>query len=372
MQVNKIDIKPAWLFTDAAGKRLGPELFEILRAIRETGSVQRAAKATGFSYRHLWNLTAKWSRFFSGPLVQFRRGQGAKLTALGEKLLWAEARIEASLSSHLSNLTTVLERDINEALATARPLIYVHASHDLVLGKLRDLFNQNNHSKLEVHFCGSLDALASLCRANCDIAGFHLPSGLAGMGLLKKYSRFLKPRVQKLIQFATRCQGIMVAPSNPHVIQRLADLTRRDVRFVNRQPGSGTRLLFDELLLHHNIDSMKISGYEAEEFTHAAVAATVASGLADAGFGIQAAAHQYGLKFIPIINERYFLTCHEETLRRPEISSLLGLLRKDEFKSLIARYPGYDGTHSGQVTSVSEAFPDIVKKIRRPNSRSKP
>lgn len=371
MQVNKIDIKPAWLFSDAAGKRLGPELFEVLRAIRETGSVQRAAKATGFSYRHLWNLTAKWSRFFSGPLVQFRRGQGAKLTALGEKLLWAEERIEASLSSHLSNLTADLERDINDALATARPLIYTHASHDLVLGKVRDLYNQKNTSKLDVHFCGSLDALASLCRGTCDIAGFHLPSGMAGMGLLKKYSRFLKPRVQKLIHFATRCQGIMVAPSNPHVIQRLADLTRRDVRFVNRQPGSGTRLLFDELLLHQNVDSARISGYEVEEFTHAAVAATVASGLADAGFGIKAAAHQFGLHFIPIINERYYLTCHQDTLRRSEIGSLLGLLRGDTFRSLVSQYPGYDGTDSGQVTSVSETFPDLPEKSRRTKARAK-
>src|SRR5262249_8230606 len=150
--------------------------------------------ATGFSYRHLWNLTAQWSRFFSGPLVQFRRGHGAKLTALGEKLLWAEERIEASLSSHLSNLAADLERDINEALAMARPVLYFHASHDLVLTKVRELLNQRSPTKLDIHFCGSLDALASLCRGTCDVAGFHLPSGMAGMGLLEKYSRHLKPR----------------------------------------------------------------------------------------------------------------------------------------------------------------------------------
>jgi molybdate transport repressor ModE-like protein len=370
--MNKIDIKPAWLFTDAAGKRLGPELFDVLRAIRETGSVQRAARMTGYSYRHLWNQTAKWSRFFSGPLIELRRGRGAKLTALGEKLLWAEQRIEASLSSHLNNLAADLERDINEALASARPVIYTHASHDLVLGRVRDLFNQENPSKLDLHFCGSLDALASLCRGTCDIAGFHLPSGMAGMGLLKKYSRFLKPRVQKLVHFATRCQGIMVAPSNPHVIQRLADLTRREVRFVNRQPGSGTRLLLDELLGHHGIDSARISGYEVEEFTHAAVAATVASGLADAGFGIKAAAHQFGLQFIPIINERYFLTCHQDMLSRPETNALLDMLRGGGFKALIAQYPGYDGTHSGDVVSVGEAFPELEKTSRHAGPRSRP
>lgn len=362
--MNKIDIRPAWLFTDEAGKRLGPELFEVLRAIRETGSVQRAARATGFSYRHLWNLTARWSRFFSGPLVQFRRGKGAKLTPLGEKLLWAEQRIEASLSSHVSNLAAELEREISEALASARPLVYVHASHDLVLARLRELFNQKNPSKLDVHFCGSLDALASLCRATCDIAGFHLPSGMAGTGLLRKFARFLKPRVQKLIHFATRCQGIMTAPGNPHVIQRLADLAKRDIRFVNRQPGSGTRLLFDELLLHHNIDSTRISGYEVEEFTHAAVAATVASGLADAGFGIEAAARQFGLHFLPVINERYFLTCHQDTLNRPEVGTLLDLLRSDQFKALISGFPGYDGAHSGQVIGVHEAFPEFPHKPR--------
>src|SRR5262245_11920556 len=369
--MNKIDIKPSWLFSDATGKQLGPELFQVLRAIRETGSVQRAAKATGYSYRHLWNLTARWSRFFSGPLVEFKRGRGAKLTALGEKLLWAEERIEASLSSHLSNLAADLERDINEALALARPLIYTHASHDLVLANLCGLFNQRNPSKLDLHFCGSLDALASLCRGTCDIAGFHLPSGMAGMGLLQKYSRFLKPRVQKLIHFATRCQGIMVAPSNPHQIQRLADLTKREIRFINRQPGSGTRLLFDELLSYNSIDSARISGYEVEEFTHAAVAATVASGLADAGFGIKAAAHQFGLHFIPIINERYFLTCHQDTLARPEIGSLLELLRSDDFKALVARHPGYDAAHSGDVAAAGEIFPDLTGKPHRRVTRSK-
>ena len=98
--------------------------------------------------------------------------------------MWAEERIEASLSSHLSNLAADLEREISDALATARPLVYMHASHDLVLGQMRDMFNQRHTSKLDVHFCGSLDALASLCRGTCDIAGFHLPAGMAGLGLL--------------------------------------------------------------------------------------------------------------------------------------------------------------------------------------------
>jgi molybdate-binding protein len=157
----------------------------------------------------------------------------------------------------------------------------------------------------------------------------------------------------------------MVAPGNPHVIQRLADLTRQEIRFINRQPGSGTRLLFDELLLHHNLDSVNISGYEAEEFTHAAVATAVASGIADAGFGIEAAARQFGLHFIPVINERYYLTCHQDTLARPEIRRLLEIMRGNEFTALAARYAGYDTAQAGQVISVSDGFPDLNRETRR-------
>lgn len=362
--MTNIDIKPAWLFTDAKGKRLGPELFEILRAIRTTGSVQRAAKATGFSYRHVWNLTGKWSSFFSAPLVEFRRGKGAKLTPLGERLLWAEERIEASLSSHLSNLATELEREIGEALAMARPVAYFHASHDLLLSDLRDAFNRKGASKLDLNFCGSLHALASLCRKTCDVAGFHLPSGIAGAGLLRQYAPYLKPRAQKLIHFATRVQGLMVAPGNPLGIQHLSDLVKRGVRFVNRQPGAGTRLLFDELLLHYKLDRAQVSGYQLEELTHAAVAATVASNLADAGFGIEAAARQFGLQFIPVINERYFLACYADTLARPEIRAVLEALRSDELRLMASRYPGYDASRAGEVVSIGEAFPEL-DEIRR-------
>lgn len=359
--MKQIDIKPSWLFTDASGTRVGPELFQVLHAIRNTGSVQRAAKTTGFSYRHVWNLTAKWSRFFSGPLVEFKRGKGAKLTPLGERILWAEERIEATLASHLANLASDLEREIGEALAEARPVAYVHASHDLLLNDLRELFNRKGRAKVDLHFCGSLHALASLCRRTCDIAGFHLPSGIAGAGLLRQYAPYLKPRAQKLIHFATRVQGIIVAPGNPLGIQHVSDLVRGGVRFINRQPGSGTRLLFDELLAHYGIDSTAVAGYRLEEFTHAAVAATIASNLADAGFGIEAAARQYGLQFIPIVNERYFLACYTEALDRPEIASLIEAMRAPEFRALAAAYPGYDASRAGEVINVGDALPDLVK-----------
>jgi len=362
--MQKIDIKPAWLFTDATGRRFGPELFELLRAIRTTGSVQRAAKATGYSYRHVWNLTAKWSSFFSGPLVEFKRGKGAKLTPLGERLLWAEERIEASLSLHMNNLAAELEREISEALEMARPVAYVHASHDLLLSDLRDLLNRKSPSKLDLHFCGSLHALASLCRGTCDIAGFHLPSGIAGAGLLRQYAPYLKPRAQKLIHFAARVQGMMVAPGNPLGIEHLADLVKHGVRFVNRQPGAGTRLLFDELLLHYSLDKTQVTGYQIEEFTHAAVAATVASNLVDAGFGIEAAARQFGLTFIPVISERYFLACYAETLERPEIVGIVNAMRGDEFRALAGRYPGYDVSRAGEVVRIGEAFPELEQARR--------
>jgi len=189
-----------------------------------------------------------------------------------------------------------------------------------------------------------LDALA---QGRCDIAGFHLPEG----GLETDFffhRRAFKARDHTLIRCATRTQGLMVAAGNPKSIRALPDLTRRDVRMINRQPGSGTRLELDQLLREASIDAASIAGYEAFEFTHLAVAATIASGMSDAGFGIEAAAAQYKLGFIPLLRERYYLACRSEIVDARPVSSLIAVLKSPEFAALTGQLAGYDWTGVGE------------------------
>jgi molybdate-binding protein len=159
-----------------------------------------------------------------------------------------------------------------------------------------------------------------------------------------------------LIDISTRRQGLMVAPGNPKKIYDLKDLTRDDVRFINRPSDSGTRYLLEGLLNEQAIQGTHVTGFEQSEATHASVAAFVASDLADAGFGLERPARYFQLDFIPMVNERYFLLCHEATLQHPVMQKTLAILADPEFKQLVNALPGYDSAQSGTVTPLRDAF----------------
>jgi len=154
------------------------------------------------------------------------------------------------------------------------------------------------------------------------------------------------------VRFADRDQGLILPRANPARIAGLADVAARGLRFINRQRGSGTRLLIDQILMHERIDAAKLAGYGNEEFTHAAVAATVASGGADAGFGLRAAAADYRLAFVPLVRERYFLAVRAKDLRSPAIARLTSFLRTPDFARLAHRFAGYRSGGAGSVTTL--------------------
>ena len=162
-----------------------------------------------------------------------------------------------------------------------------------------------------------------------------------------------------LIRFVDRLQGLMVARGNPRGLKTLADVADKDARFVNRQPESGTRLCIDRLLAAAKVPPERINGYRTEEFTHAAVAATIASGMADAGVGIEAAARQQKLDFIPLIGERYLLAARKSTLARASAQELLEALRGQEFRSRCRSLPGYDPAAAGEIVGVQ----DILRAV---------
>jgi putative molybdopterin biosynthesis protein len=344
-----------WSAGSQPRKPIEPDLFALLEAVRETGKLTNATARVGLSYRQAWGLIAKWSDIIGQPLVAMEQGRGSRLTPLGERLLWLRERIEARLSPHLESAASEVEQQLGSLLNEALPTISVYASHDLALAELRDRQRTGDGPKLDIRFAGSLDSVVALCKGRCEMAGFHVPEGSFGRDLWAKYQPWLKPRLQRLIHFIRRRQGFIVSPDNPKAIGSMADIVRTGARFINRQRGSGTRLAVDKILRDQAIDPAEIVGFYAEEFTHLAVAAAVASGMADVGLGIEAAARRLRLGFVPLFTEDYYLLSKREAIEQKSIADLIDILKSDTFRSLAHDIPGYDATSAGAIMTIGEA-----------------
>jgi molybdate transport repressor ModE-like protein len=332
-------------------------LIALLRAIARHGSLNRAVSALRLSYRHAWGLVGNTERVLGKKLVMMERGRGARLSAFAERLIAADDAAVNLLGDGLADMLASLNREASEAHSAplARPMT-VHASHDLALAALRDHLAAGGPALLDLHFRGSLDCLAALGRGDCEIAGFHVPEPSAGTAAFAPYRRWLRIRGLRLVRFVIRRQGLMVPRDNPKRLRTLEDIVKSEARFVNRQPESGTRLAFDRLLAAASLRPAQVKGYQVEEFTHAAVAATVASGMADAGFGIEAAARQAGLEFVPLASERYYLAARAQTLATAPARAVLEAMASPGFLKRVAALPGYDAIGIGDTVAISEAL----------------
>src|SRR3990172_566396 len=306
-------------------------LLALLAGIRAHGSIAGAAKAARLSYRHAWGTLSRWEKLLGRPVVVPAQGRGAKLAPLGEQLLEAELRIRRRLEPTLTRLSAELDRQFSASRGQAEPVLRIVASHDLALLQLRDLALEKG-LPFDLQVRGSSESLAAYSRGECDLAGFHLAVGRPDLDL----RHWLDPRRDTILRFATRRQGLMVKRGNPKRIGSISDLARPSVRFVNRQEGSGTRALVDRLLGDAGVRARQIRGYAVEEYTHLAVAATVASGMADAGFGIEAAAAHHRLWFVPIATEEYLLACRLARLTAKPVISLRRLMASAALRNATA------------------------------------
>lgn len=221
-------------------------------------------------------------------------------------------------------------------------------SHDLTL----DLLAQElalRDSRLSSANLGSQGGLIALARGEAHIAGSHLLDPETGEFNLSYVARYLPKTPVVVMGLALRQQGLMVAAGNPKHLRSLADLGNSGLSFINRQRGSGTRLLLDYQLGQHGLDSSQIHGYQREEFTHMMIAAAVASGRADCGLGIEAAAAALDLDFIPVVQERYDLIIPRQHMESSLLAPLLGLLHEDRFRQMVASLRGYDPSPMGQI-----------------------
>jgi putative molybdopterin biosynthesis protein len=360
MRKRGVHLEYSFQSDDQRGADVHNPLFVLLDGLHEHGSIQQAARASGASYRHLWGALKHWEGVLGEPLVTWVQGQPARLTPFAERLLWAEKRARARLTPHIEALRAELERVLADALDGTQQVLTVFASHDLALPLLRERASAEHRLHIELKFAGSMDALRALAEGRCVVAGFHVPA-LAGTDhvFAHQLKPLLKPGRHKLIGCTRRTQGLMVAPGNPLRLRGLADLARPGVRFVNRQAGSGTRLLTEHLLAEQGLASERIAGFDSApaEDSHLAVAAAVASGVADAAVGIEAAARRFGVDFVPLVEEEYFLVCLRDALEHPAVLKLREVLQGPAWRETVASLPGYASAHSGEVLSLTRALP---------------
>ena len=226
---------------------------------------------------------------------------------------------------------------------TKKPALIFSGSHDLALERIAE--NLQKHIMLLSLPVGSLDGLINLRQGLCQISGSHLLDESGEYNT--PFVRHLFPdRAVHIITLAYRTQGLMLANGNPNGLKKIADIAKPDIRFVNRNPGSGTRLWLDTELRKLDIPSEKVRGYDKIVKTHSEAAMLIATNKADAALGLQAAAHQNHLDFIPLFEERYDLILPRE--QEKTLSPLLDYIQTIDFRNSLSLLTGYNTIHSGE------------------------
>lgn len=333
-------------------------LMDLLQAVATQGSISAGARALGLSYRHVWGELKRWEGELGNELVVWEKGQSARLTEFGAKLMWAERQAQARLAPQIEALRGDLERAFAVAFDANAHVVTLYASHDDALTALREHALVPSQLHLDIRFCGSVDAIRGLNEGRCVMAGFHTLQHPAPGSLAERvYKPLLQPGLHKIIGFAERTQGLMVAAGNPLQLQSLHDVQRRKARFINRALGTGTRVVFDELLIQQGLAPTDIQGFERTEPSHTAAALAIASGAADVALGIEVAARAQGLDFVPLVQESYHLVCLKSALDDPAIVALRSVLQSAQWQQQLGAIAGYTPSHCGEVLSLRAVLP---------------
>jgi putative molybdopterin biosynthesis protein len=231
--------------------------------------------------------------------------------------------------------------------------ILVIGSHDMTLDILSDEIKKKGRGvRIASGNVGSLGGLIALKKGTSHVAGSHLLDTQSGEYNIPYIRRYLKGLPVHVFNLVTREQGLIIRKGNPKGIKNTGDLVRDDVSFINRQQGSGTRILLDYKLREGNIDASLINGYDNEEYTHMNVAVSILNGTADAGLGIMAAASALDLDFIPVVKEQYDLIFPSSFLDDPKIQLFLDIVRSKDFRERVKKLGGYNPDKSGNLWQV--------------------
>lgn len=330
----------------------------LLQAVEINGSISAAARSLGMSYRHVWGELKRWEHELGNELIIWEKGQSARLSTFGAKLMWAERQAQARLAPQIEALSADLERAFAVAFDPEASVLTLYASHDDALPTLRALAAREHNLHLDVRFTGSVDAIAALNAGRCIMAGFHTrPQPAVGSLAQKTYQPLLQPGLHKIIGFGRRTQGLIVAPGNPLALHSLADVVRTGARFVNRPAGTGTRVLLEELLAEAGLRLDQLAVPALVEPSHAAVAQAIAAGAADVGLGIEGAARSRGMGFVAQVQEDYHLVCLKSALEQPAVKQLCQVLQSSPWREQMATMPGYQIAHCGEVQALTLLLP---------------
>jgi putative molybdopterin biosynthesis protein len=269
----------------------------------------------------------------SGVITSLVRADGIAIFPRGSQGMPAGA----SLDVRLYRSPAELERTI-----------FASGSHDMTLDLIAQ-FLAGRDRRLASANVGSQGGLAALSRREAHLAGSHLLDPQTGQYNLTYIRQYLPGTAVKVVALVEREQGLLVRRGNPKHIQALPDITQAGIVFINRQRGAGTRVLLDYHLERLGIAPKAIQGYYQEEFTHLAVAAAIASGRADCGLGIAAAAQALDLDFVPLFQEHYELVIPEEFYVDPLLAPLFDVLGDERFRQAVAALPGYDISRMGRL-----------------------
>ncbi len=348
-------------------------LIDLLKAVSSAGSISAGARVLGLSYRHVWGELKRWEQELGNELVVWEKGQSARLTEFGAKLMWAERQAQARLAPQIEALRSDLERAFAVAFDADAHVVTLYASHDDALATLREHALEPAQLHLDIRYCGSVDAIRGLNEGRCVMAGFHTLQHPAPGSLAERvYKPLLQPGLHKIIGFAERTQGLMVAAGNPLQLQNFQDVRLRKARFVNRALGTGTRVVCDELMAQQGLSAADITGFELTEPSHTAAAHAIASGAADVALGIEVAARAHGLDFVPLVQENYHLVCLKSALDDPAIVALRSVLQSPPWLAQLGSIAGYAAAQCGQVLSLSSVLPwwSFSKRKERTESQS--
>ncbi len=277
--------------------------------------------------------------------IPLPRGAGC-ITSLTE----ADGIIRVPKNSEGINPQEPVTAELLRPLSSIQNTIVVVGSHDNTLDVLANQIRIGRKNlTLSSSHVGSMGGLMAIKKGGCHLAGSHLLDTQDGSYNISYIKRYLPDMKVKLVHLVLRDQGLILPRGNPKTVKNIEDLARKDITFLNRQAGSGTRILLDYRLKQLGIDPSDVNGYENEEFTHMSVAVAVQSGAVDVALGIYAAARALGLDFIPVVTEQYDLVIPEIYFETENIQILLETIDSSEFKNQVESLGGYSTKRTGQV-----------------------
>lgn len=327
----RIQIRPTLVFGHKSAKDPAVIdlvwLTELLRDIDQGKTLVSACKKAGLSYRNVWQKVNEVEEALGFKLMDRVRGHGSQLSEYAHYLIQFIDDFDEKTRRLGQTSLAHLEEGFAQFRVKSEKRWSLASSSDPIIQKV-----MGGVDRFDLTIAGSGEALERLLNYEVDMAGFHVSDPQASKTIAKR----LQKEGMQVFPVMKRVQGLMIAKGNPHNITRLKDLVRPNIRFINRQRSSGTRLLLDTALSKEGIDPKKIKGYENEEFTHSAIATSILAKKADVGMGVKSVALENGLDFIQVKDEVFFLAMRDELVLNKDIGKFVRKIRQ-----MSEEVPGY-------------------------------